>query len=122
MRGTVLVLDSTRIVDIAALRETGLVVHQCDTLGDALARLERVAVDVIVAAPAGSEDPAAVRALRGMADYATSIIVVAVEGNDAAPVSGADARLPRSASTGELLDRVHRALILRRSGRRLPWS
>jgi hypothetical protein len=58
-----------------------------------------------------------------LADRATSIIVASVpEERDAARNEGADSFLPNSAPAADLLYEIHRALILRRSGRRLPWN
>jgi hypothetical protein len=58
-----------------------------------------------------------------MADHATSIIVASVpERRDTARRQGADSFLPISGPESDLLYEIHRGLILRRSGRRLPWN
>lgn len=125
MRGTVLLLDDDEspLVDVAALRDNGLVVHPCHELADALKQFERLAPDVVVAVVPAHDSPSIVPELRHLADHATSIIVASVpEERQAARETGADLFLPSSARTADLLYEIHRALILRRSGRRLPWD
>jgi DNA-binding NarL/FixJ family response regulator len=98
-------------------------VYRCHELADALTSLQQVAADVVVAVLSGADGPSIVADLRGAADYATSIIVVSVaEGRDAARRAGADSFLLNSATSADLLYEIRRALILRRSGRRLPWN
>ena len=117
MRGVVLLVDPDRKVDPEPLREAGLMVHVVADERTALDRLADLAPDtVVVAGPA-----VALAELRRRADYATSIIVV---GRSEAPPetlrsAGADACL---SSPAGLVYEIHRALILRRSGRRLPWN
>jgi DNA-binding NarL/FixJ family response regulator len=125
MHGTVFLLTSGRssLVDADTLRANGLIVYHCQEPADALNQFERVPADVVVAILAALESPTIVPELRTLADRATSIIVASVpEQRDAARRQGADAFLLNSAPTADLLYEIHRALILRRSGRRLPWN
>jgi hypothetical protein len=63
---------------------------------------------------------AVIRKLRTSVDDATSIIVTcADEGREQARNAGADSFLRDSAPLSDVLFEIHRALILRRSGRRL---
>jgi hypothetical protein len=122
MRGTVLLLASnpSPIVDVDLLRANGLTVYQSHELTHALMQFEHIAPDVVVVA---SGDIASISSLRGEADYATSIIVAADDHErDAARKSGADSFLVEQAPPTDLVYEIHRALILRRSGRRLPWN
>ena len=122
MQGTVLLLTSDRsLVDV--LRAQGLIVYHCDEPADALTRLQETAPDVIVALPSGHESPSLLPELRRLAEHATSILVAsAPEQRDAAREAGADSFVLNSAPPVDLLYEIHRALILRRSGRRLPWN
>ena len=125
MRGTVLLLESDRSwpVDVDLLRANELIVYRCHELADALTQLQQVAADVVVAVLSGHDSPSSVADLRRLADYATSIIVVSVpEAREAAREAGADSFLLDSATPADLLYEIRRALILRRSGRRLPWN
>ena len=125
MRGTVLLLDrdKSRAVDVDLLRENGLVVYDCRELADALKQVQRGAPEVIVAVLPAHSSPSIVPTLRDLADRATSIIVASVpEDRDALRRAGADSFLPISIPPADLLYEIHRALILRRSGRRLPWN
>jgi DNA-binding response OmpR family regulator len=125
MRGTVLLLESEKslLVDVDVLRLNGLIVYHCHELADAVEQLPRVAPDVIVAVLSAPDSPSVVPPLRRLADHATSIIAASVpERREAAREQGADAFLVESADASELLYEIHRALILRRSGRRLPWN
>jgi DNA-binding response OmpR family regulator len=125
MHGTVLVLnhDKSLLVDVDLLRVNGLVVYPCDDLADALRQLQHTSADVIVAVLSPDDEPATIPPLRDLADDATSIIVASVpEQRDAARQAGADSFLVNSARPADLLYEIHRALILRRSGRRLPWN
>ena len=124
MRGTVLLLESDRssLVDVDLLRANELIVYPCAELADAQMQLQHVAPDVVVAVLSG-RDPAIVTGLRRLADFATSIIVASVPAErEAAREAGADSFLLNSASPADLLYEIRRALILRRSGRRLPWN
>ena len=120
MRGDVLLVDAEGVIDSEHLRAAGLRVYSATDVGKAVERLtEGAAPDVVVmSVPAEAE---AVEQLRRRADYATSIIVVGRDegGRDFARRSGADSFLP---ATADVLYEIHRALILRRSGRRLPWA
>lgn len=125
MQGTVLLVTSDRppLVDVDALRAQGLIVHHCHEPAHALTQFGQIAPDVIVALLSGDESPSLLPELRGLADHATSIIVASVpEQREAARKAGADSFLLRSAPPSDLLYEIHRALILRRSGRRLPWN
>jgi len=125
MQGTILVLtrDSSPLVDVDVLRTHGLVVDECHRAAEALGRLKQSAPDVIVAVLSADESPSLLPELRSLADHATSIIVASVaEHREAARKAGADAFLLNSAPPADLVYEIHRALILRRSGRRLPWS
>ena len=125
MRGTVLLLESDRslLVDVDLLRANELFVYHCHELADALKQLQQITPDVIVAVLSGHDSPSIVPGLRGVTDYATSIIVVAgSEEREAARKAGTDSFLLNSAPPTDLLYEIRRALILRRSGRRLPWN
>ena len=124
MRGTVLLLESGKsaLVDVELFRASGLVVHHCRDVADAVQRLDRIAPDVIVGVLPALGAASIVPSLRGLADRATSIIVASVpEERDAARRAGADFFLAASAMPDDLLYEIQRALILRRTGRRLPW-
>ena len=117
MRGDVLLVAAEAIIDPEHLRAAGLRVHNADNVGDAMDRLSRgTAPDVIVVN--ASLESETVAQLRRRADYATSIIMVGRNDRepDAARRSGADSFLLADA---DVLYEIHRALILRRSGRRL---
>jgi DNA-binding response OmpR family regulator len=124
MRGTVLLLDddsSRRRAD--SLRLDRLIVYEASDVHEALEHLRSEAPDVIVACLASLDTRSLVQQLRGAADRVTSIIVAAaVEHRDAARAAGADSFLPGPVAPADLLYEIHRALILRRSGRRLPWN
>jgi DNA-binding NarL/FixJ family response regulator len=125
MRGTVLLLESDRsgLVDVDLLRANELIVHHCHELANALQRFQHMTPDVVVAVLSGHDSPSIVPGLRRLADYATSIIVASVlEEREAAREAGADSFLLNSAPPTDLLHEIRRALILRRSGRRLPWN
>ena len=124
MRGTVLLLDSDKspLVDVDLFRANGLTVHHCHESEQALKQFQDTGADVIVVLSA-RDSGSIVPALRGLADYATSIVVASVpEDRDDARRAGADSFLLNSARPADLLYEIHRALILRRSGRRLPWN
>jgi len=125
MRGTVLLLESdiSLLVDIDLLRANELIVYPCDELAYALRQFQHVTPDVVVAVLPGHDSASIVPRLRGLVDYATSIIVASVlEEREAARKAGADSFLLNSAPPADLLYEIRRALILRRSGRRLPWN
>jgi DNA-binding response OmpR family regulator len=125
MRGTVLLLAGPdwSVVYAEQLRENGLRVYELPRPEDALRQVDAIGPDVVVAVYSGSTDPAAIRELRGRVDHATSIIAILATGReDCTPAlgAGADSVLLMPAPPGEVLYEVQRALILRRSGRRLP--
>jgi DNA-binding NarL/FixJ family response regulator len=125
MRGTVLLLESDRssLVDVDLLRANELIVYHCHELADALKLLQEMAPDVVVAVLSGHGSSSMLPSIRNLADYATSIIVASVsEAREAARQAGADSFLLNSAPPADLLYEIRRALILRRSGRRLPWN
>ena len=124
MRGTVLLLDSDEslLADVDLLRANGLTVYHCHEPADALKQLQRIDPDAVVAVLAPDDSGSIVADLRQLLDPATSIIVVSVaERRDVARQAGADWFLLNARLPADLLYDVHRALILRRSGRRLPW-
>jgi DNA-binding NarL/FixJ family response regulator len=124
MRGTVLLLttDESLLIDVDLWRANGLTVYQCHEPADALKQFQRVAPDVVVAMVAADDNVSIVPDLRDLADPATSIIVVSVSAHrEAAGKTGADSFLLNGATPADLLYEIHRALILRRSGRRLSW-
>ena len=125
MRGTVLLVESDKsfLVDLDLLRANELIVYHCHELAQALQQLQQLAPDVVVAVLSGHDSASIVPSLRGLADHATSIIVASVpEAREAARKAGADSFLLNSAPPADLLYEIRRALILRRSGRRLPWN
>jgi DNA-binding response OmpR family regulator len=125
MRGTVLLLDAGGASphEIDVMRADGLRVHPCGRLPEALEHFQQHAVEAVVVRLPRENCCFAIVALREAADYATSIIVSAEpEVRERAREAGADVVLPGAVGTAELLYEVHRALILRRSGRRLPWN
>jgi DNA-binding response OmpR family regulator len=125
MRGTVLLVDSDRsflVVDVDVFRANGLIVYHCHEPDQALKQFHDIGAEVIVVLSA-RHSRSIVPALRGLADHATSIVVVSVpEERDEARRAGADLFLLNSARPADLLYEINRALILRRSGRRLPWN
>jgi DNA-binding response OmpR family regulator len=123
MRGTTLLLDSqgSRSECAEYLRANGLLVYEAARLEDALEQVDRIDPDVLVVGP--TTGASAIRELRTRVDHATSIIVIAdVDDCEQARDAGADSVVVPSALPSEILYEVRRALILRRSGRRLPWS
>jgi DNA-binding response OmpR family regulator len=125
MRGTVLLMESDRslLADVDLLRANGLMVYHSHELAQALQQFQQIAPDVVVVVVPAHDSRTIVPALRGLADHATSIIVAsAPEEREAARKAGADSFVSTSARAADLLYEIHRALILRRSGRRLPWN
>lgn len=124
MRGTILLIDRhPSPAEIDLWRANGLIVHHSDDLAHALQEFPHTAPDVIVVVAPAQESEPIVSAMRRIAGHATSIIVTADPGErDAARRAGADSFVAASSSRAELLYEIHRALILRRSGRRLPWG
>jgi DNA-binding response OmpR family regulator len=124
MRGTALLLETGRslLADVDLLRTNGLLVYHFQEPAHALKQFQHVAPDVVVVL-LDHDSGSIVAELRGLVDYATSIIVASgPDERDAARKAGADSFLQNSAPPAELLNEIHRALILRRSGRRLPWN
>ena len=124
MRGTVLLLaDQDSCAEYTeSLRANGLLVHEAANPADA----DTIIPDVVVTVFSRDSNPSLIRELRSRVDHATSIIVVSSaagrEDQDAARRAGADSVLSMPALPDEILYEVQRALILRRSGRRLPPS
>jgi hypothetical protein len=110
VRGRILLIDDAGRIDAEHLRDAGLVVYEVREPDSAAEQVSEAAPDVIVVA-----GPTDITELRRRADHATSIILVASERLVSHP--HADSALSASAN---LLYEIHRALILRRSGRRLP--
>jgi DNA-binding NarL/FixJ family response regulator len=124
MRGTVLLLDSDRslLADVDLFRANGLIVHHCHDPAEALRRVQEIAADVVVVVSA-HHSGSIVRDVRGLADDAMSIVVASVpEEREEARRAGADSFVLNSAPPADLLYEIHRALIMRRSGRRVPWN
>ena len=120
--------DSRLYID--ALSDRGLRVVHTARPEDALHSLGRELPDVVVTNLVFADGAIAtaefIRDLRTRVDAATSIIVltqyVRLADRESAAAAGADLFLTRSAPPGALVFEVHRALILRRSGRRLAWN
>jgi CheY-like chemotaxis protein len=124
MRGTVLLLDDNRARRLAdTLRLNQLVVYEASNVVEAIEYLRTSDPDVIAACLDPHDAGALLQELRRAAPQSTSIIVAAdARHREAARAAGADAFLPAPVSPADLLYEIHRALILRRSGRRLPWN
>jgi DNA-binding response OmpR family regulator len=123
MRGTVLFLNSREPTSVLAdyFRSNELIVYETGRVENAVRQVDGIAPDVVVAILGQDDDRSLIRQLRSAVDYATSIILLAdLNDGDEAQHAGADSLLPTSALPGEVLYEVRRALILRRSGRRLP--
>jgi DNA-binding response OmpR family regulator len=122
MRGTVLLLDSgeARASYAEFFRANGLIVFETARPEEAIQQIDTVMPDVIVTAFGPTVPSTVIRTLRTSVDAATSIIVTcADEGREQARNAGADWFLQDSALVSDVLYEIHRALILRRSGRRL---
>jgi DNA-binding NarL/FixJ family response regulator len=122
MRGTVLLLDSgeARASYAEFFRANGLIVFETARPEEAIKQLDTVKPDVIVTTFGPAVPSTVIRTLRTSVDDATSIIVTcADEGREQARNAGADLFLRDSALLSDVLYEIHRALILRRSGRRL---
>lgn len=125
MGGTVLFLNSRQSTSLSAdhLRANGLLVYEAQRVEDAVQQVGRIAPDVVVAVLGQDNGLSVIRELRNSVDYATSIIVIAdLTDREEAQHAGADSLLLESSLPAEVLYEVRRALILRRSGRRLPWN
>src|SRR5215213_178456 len=119
MRGDGGLVACEGIVDSERLHAAGLRVSHVRDVAAAAERVSESAADVVVvSAPLESES---LQQLRQRADDATSIIIVGRDDadRDFARRSGADSFL---LVTADVLYEIHRALILRRSGRRLRWT
>lgn len=125
MRGTVLLLgsDEPRGGYADHFRANGLLVYEAAGADAALRTLEIMTPDVVVAIFGPETRSSLLRELRHRVDDATSIVVASdLEDCEPAHAAGADAFLVRSSLPSQVLYEIHRALILRRSGRRLPWN
>jgi DNA-binding response OmpR family regulator len=125
MGGTVLFVNSRESTSLFAdhFRTNGLLVYEAERAEDAVQQVDGIAPDVVVAVLGQDNGPSVIRELRSSVDYATSIIVIAdLNDREEAQHAGADSLLLKSALPSEVLYEVRRALILRRSGRRLPWN
>ena len=130
--GTVLLVNSFDGREMYAdyLRANALIVSDADTPERALRNLDTVDPHVVVTdfvfVQSRYDGAGFLRALRPRVDGATSIIVVSAfarqEDRDEARAAGADLYLVKPALPATVLYEVRRALILRRSGRRLPWN
>jgi DNA-binding response OmpR family regulator len=123
MRGTVLILGGRRLQPDCAehLRADGLRVYADARPEDAVEQAAAVDPDVLVIGP--GIQLSWIRELRTRVDRITSIIMV----DDSADYAqshdaGVDAIVNEASLPDGLLYEVRRAVILRRSGRRLPWS
>jgi CheY-like chemotaxis protein len=113
------------------LRANGFVVYDAGQPEGAMAKLEAGLIPGVVVCDAvflgsGIDAASFVRTLRQRLDDAVSIIVVAglvrEEDRESLRAAGADAFLVKPVLPASILYEVKRALILRRSGRRLPWN
>ena len=123
MRGTVLLIDMDKLLPVAVdlFRTSGLIVYHCDELSQALKQFRDIGADVVLVAST-HYNSSVIRAFRALADDATSVIVASgPEYREEARAAGAYSFLLNLAPPADLLYEIHRALILRRSGRRLPW-
>ena len=119
MRGTVLLLggQDSYAPYTDHLRANGLLVHQVASPEGA----DTIAPDVVLAVFSRNSSPTVIRELRNRVDSATSIIAVSSrEDREAAHDAGADLVLLMPVPPDKILYEIQRALILRRSGRRLP--
>jgi DNA-binding response OmpR family regulator len=112
------------------LRANALIVSDADTPERALRNLDTIDPHVVITdfvfAQSGYDGAGFLRALRQRVDGATSIIVVSAFARqvdrDEAHAAGADLYLVKPALPSAVLYEVRRALLLRRSGRRLSWN
>jgi len=131
--GSILIVadDDGREMYAEYLRAHGFVV--CEASGPEEAHRclnDRITPDVVITdlefAGDSTAGEALIRDLRFRLDDATSIIVVCGfargEDRDRARAAGADMFLLTPALPSDVLYEVRRALILRRSGRRLQWN
>jgi len=130
--GTVLLVNSFDGREMYAdyLRSNAMIVSDADTPERALRNLETLDPHVVVTdfvfEQSGYDGPGFLRALRSRVDGATSIIVVSGFARqidrEEARAAGADVYLVKPALPATVLYEVRRALLLRRSGRRLSWN
>ena len=131
-RGTVLFVNSYDGCEVYLdlLRDRGHTTLHATRPQDALRLLTSYVPDVVVTdivfAQSAIDGPAFIRDVRARADDATSIVVlsryVRAADREDAHAAGADLFLTTPAVPAAVLFEVHRALILRRGGRRLPWN
>jgi CheY-like chemotaxis protein len=131
-RGTVLFVNSHDGCEVYLdlLRDRGHMTLHATRPEDALRLLASHIPDVVVTdivfAQSTIDGPAFIRDVRARADDATSIVVLSrylrAADREDARVAGADLFLTTPAVPAAVLFEVHRALILRRGGRRLPWN
>jgi DNA-binding response OmpR family regulator len=122
MRGTVLIVDAQRLQPGCAehLRADGLLVYEPARAEDAF---EHAGLDPDVVVIGPGVPPSRIRELRTRVDHAASMILVDdVADYMQARDAGVDAIVKEALLPGELLNETRRAVILRRSGRRLPWN
>jgi DNA-binding response OmpR family regulator len=124
MRGSVLLLAAPDVGTLYAdcFRANGLIVTKAAGFDDVLTQADVSNPDIIVVVGValGPEHASFLGELRRRVDPATSIIATSsLRDLDRARREGADFVLPASALPVEILYEVQRALILRRSGRRL---
>jgi DNA-binding response OmpR family regulator len=130
--GTVLLIHSADGRDMYGdyLRANAILVRDADSPEKAFDLLDSVDPHVVITdsvfKSSGYDGLSCLRALRARVDGATSIIVVSAlarrEDRERAHGAGADLYLVKPVLPAALLYEVRRALILRRSGRRLPWN
>lgn len=132
MDGIVLYVNSDDRTQVYSnvLRERGLGVLEAARPESALDLLEVHRPDVVVTDlvfnDSAIDGPVFVRQVRSRIDDATSLVVfsryVRADDRENARAAGADIFLMKPALPTALVFEVQRALILRRSGRRLPWN
>jgi len=112
------------------LRANALIVSDADSPERALRHLDTIDPHVVVTdlvfLHSSYDGPGFLRTLRTRVDGATSILVVSglvrQEDRDQARAAGAGLYLVKPALPSAVLYEVRRALLLRRSGRRLSWN
>ncbi len=125
MRGTVLLLDghASRAMYAEHFRANGFVVYEAEHSEEALRYFDSLVPDVVIAVLGAHNGPSVISDLSARVDRAASIIVVSeIADCERARQAGADSFLLASEPPGGLVYEIRRALILRRSGRRLPWN
>jgi DNA-binding response OmpR family regulator len=126
MRGAVLLVvdrPGPRAQYADHFRANELRVYEAEGTEDALKHLDEMTPDVIVTDFTLDDGPTMIQELRRRADHATSIIVVsAPDHQELVRTAGADCLVPETVRPADILYEIHRALIMRRSGRRLPGN